>query len=185
MTRAVDPERVERRQEFARLLTGEQRHRVLELGAGPGVDAAELHRAGLQVTAVDLSVTAAGLCRSAGVDAAVASVLALPFADGAFDAGWTMSTLLHVPDADVHRALEEVARVLRPGAPLAVGLWAGADVEGPRPDDDFDPPRFFSLRSDARVRQVLGRHGRVERFDTWSPAGSPDATYQWCLLRLP
>ena len=34
-----------------------------------------------------------------------------------------MSTLLHISDARLDQALLEIRRVLRPGAPLAVGLW--------------------------------------------------------------
>jgi ubiquinone/menaquinone biosynthesis C-methylase UbiE len=79
----------------------------------------------------------------AGVDAHVGSVLDLPFADGSFDAVWTMSTLLHVPDESIDRALTELVRVCWPGGPLAIGVWAGDDVEGPLRLGDLDAPRFF------------------------------------------
>ncbi|MEI8412381.1 MULTISPECIES: class I SAM-dependent methyltransferase [unclassified Kribbella] len=56
------------------------------------------------------------------LDARAASVLELPFEDRTFEAGWTMSTLLHIADEDLDDALAEIVRVLRPGAPLGIGL---------------------------------------------------------------
>lgn len=182
--RDLDPERVRRRELFSRLLRAEGRVRLLEIGTGPGLDASVFLRDGLSVTGVDLSAEHVRLAREAGVDAHVASVLRLPFADGSMDAGWTMSTLLHVTDADLDAALVEVARVLRPGAPLAVGLWRGEDTESHRVTDTIEPRRFFSLRSDERLQATLGRHGAVEQFDTW-PGIADGSCYQWCVLRLP
>ncbi|MQA35855.1 class I SAM-dependent methyltransferase [Modestobacter roseus] len=184
-TRPIDPERVRRRQEFTDLLLAEGRRRVLEVGTGPGLDAVAFTGAGLDVSGVDLSAAHVALCRAAGVDAHVAPVRALPFADATCDAGWTMSTLLHVPDAELDQALAEIRRVLRPGALLAVGTWCGADVEGPLTLDSFYPPRFFSLRSPARMVELLGRHGEVARSETWPAGDRPDGRYQWVLLRLP
>jgi SAM-dependent methyltransferase len=181
--RAIDAERIRRRAEYAATLVSEGRSRVLEIGTGPGRDAAAFLADGLAVTGVDLSAEHVRMCRAAGIDAHVASVLGLPFADNSFDAGWTMSTLLHVPDADFDTALLEIRRVLRAGAPLAVGLWGGEDWEGASVKDTITPPRFFSSRSDERLREMLGRHGTVERFTTWSREPST-WWYQWCVLRV-
>ncbi|MGY1837943.1 MULTISPECIES: class I SAM-dependent methyltransferase [unclassified Modestobacter] len=183
--RPIDPERVRRRQEFTALLLAEGRQRVLEVGTGPGRDAVALTEAGLSVSGVDLSAEHVALCRAAGIDAHVAPVRALPFADASLDAGWTMSTLLHVPDAELDQALGEIRRVLRPGAPLAVGVWCGDDVEGPFTFHASDPPRFFSLRSSGRLVELLSRHGEVERSETWRAGDRRDGRYQWLVLRLP
>jgi SAM-dependent methyltransferase len=182
--RDVDPERVRRRDEFAALLHSEGRSQVIEIGTGPGRDATALLAADLVVAGVDLSPEHVRLCRAAGIDAHVASVHRLPFADGSFDAGWTMSTLLHVPDADFDTAVREIRRVLRPGAPLAVGLWGGSDWEGRSVKDKIRPARFFSSRSDERIQVMLGRHGTVERFETWSTGRADSWWYQWCVLRV-
>jgi SAM-dependent methyltransferase len=181
--RAIDAERIRRRAEYTALLVSEGRSRLLEVGTGPGRDAAAFLADGLAVTGVDLAAEHVRMCRAAGIDAHVASVLGLPFADHSFDAGWTMSTLLHVPDADFDTALLEIRRVLRAGAPLAVGLWGGEDWEGASVKDTITPPRFFSSRSDERLREMLGRHGTVERFTTWSREPST-WWYQWCVLRV-
>lgn len=189
--RTLDPRRVEQREEFADQVVSEGRRRLLEIGTGPGRDGACFMARGLAVSGVDLSSEHVRRARAAGLDAYVASVLNLPFADASFDAGWTMSTLLHVPDADFDAALSEICRVLTPGAPLAVGVWGGRDSEGPKEDDEIQPPRFFSFRSHERLLKMLGRHGTVERFQTWPAAaragesGLVDTawTYQWALVR--
>lgn len=95
-----------------------------------------------------------------------------------------MSTLLHVADADLDAALAEVVRVLRPGAPLAVGLWGGEKtIEGPHGDATHGPARFFSFRTDERVRAVLGRYGTVEQWTTWP--GARAMHYQFAVVRTP
>ena len=180
--RDLQPRRVEHRAAFLDLLAAEGRRTLVEIGTGPGVDARAFLAEGLAVSGVDLSPEHVRRAREAGVDAVVGSVLDLPYADGAFEAGWTMSTLLHVPDSRLEAALAETVRVLAPGAPLAVGVWGGPDWEGPSDQDRFQPPRFFSLRSHQRWRATLERHARVEEWDTWTPDGQ-SWTYQWAVLR--
>lgn len=181
--RDVDPQRVAHREEFATLLQREGRTTVLEVGTGPGRDAAALIAAGFQVSGVDLSAEHVRMARQVGVDAHRASVLAMPFPARRFDAGWTMSTLMHVPDAQVGEALAAIADRLVDGAPLAVGLWGGVDREGVS-ERDAAPRRFFSLRSHERARAMLADIGRVERFETWERAGGGDWQYQWAIVRI-
>ena len=180
--RERDPRRVECQESFARLLLAERRRSILEVGTGPGRDAQAFMAHGLKVSGVDLSAEHVRLCAAAGVEACLASVHHLPFPDDTFDAGWTMSTLIHVPDAEFDAAMREVRRVLTAGSPLAVGLWGGSDSEGIRVEDDIHPRRFFSKRSNERVQTMLAEHGSLEQFDTWSPGGQ--GTYQFAVLRV-
>lgn len=182
--RGLDPQRVARRDEFVALLRAEGRRTLLEIGTGPGRDAAAFLAAGFEVAGVDLSREHVRLARQLGVDAYQASVLAMPFPERSFDAGWTMSTLLHVPDAQFAAALDAVAARLVDGAPLAVGLWGGHDQEGRSDRDRIEPRRFFSFRSHQRIQQLLGRVGPVERFDTWSRSGVTELQYQWAVVRV-
>ena len=181
--RPIDPSRVAQRDAFIRQLRDEGRTNLLEVGTGPGREAATFAHHGIAPVGVDLSFEHARLARANGVASARASVLALPFASEAFDSGWTMSTLLHVPDTDFDHAMAELVRVLRPRALLAVGLWGGFDREGPSEFDTIDPPRFFSLRSHERARAMLGAHGEIERFDTW-PDDRSTWEYQFVVLRV-
>ena len=91
--------------------------RVLEVGCGWGELAEWIARdAAASVVAVDLSPRMVELAGERGVDARVADVQQLPFADGEFDCVVAAWMLYHVPDLD--RAFSEVVRVLRPGGRL-------------------------------------------------------------------
>jgi SAM-dependent methyltransferase len=182
--RELPPQRVAHRAEFVELVMSEGRGSVLEIGSGPWRDGQGFTDAGLAYVGVDLSPIAVAHCRSRGLQAVVASVLRLPFRNSSFDAGWTMSTLLHISDARLDQALLEIRRVLRPGAPLAVGLWGDLTGREGMWDDGrgFGPPRFFSIRTDEAVRRALRRLGVLERWVTWSTDGS--LHYQWAVVRL-
>lgn len=175
--------RLEGRGSFVELTRREGRRTVLDVGSGPGRDALALTADGLDVTAVDRSSGHVRLATRAGVRALVASVLALPFPPASFDAGWTMSTLVHVPDDRWDRAMASLTAVLRPGAPLAIGLWGGVDEEHWQPPQGGLPTRFFSRRSHERVRSMLTRHGDVESFTTFA-GNLPGWDYQFAVLRL-
>lgn len=91
--------------------------RLLEVGCGMGElsvrVAAEL---GAEVIAVDISVRMVEMARANGVDARVADVQDLPFADGEFDCVVANWVLYHVPDLD--KGVSELARVLKAGGRL-------------------------------------------------------------------
>lgn len=91
--------------------------RVLEVGCGWGELAVWLARdTGAEVVATDLSPRMVELACERGVNATLADVQELPFADDAFDVAVAAWMLYHVPDLD--RGLAELARVLRPGGRL-------------------------------------------------------------------
>jgi SAM-dependent methyltransferase len=193
-SRPLTSRRVACREWFIRLLKSEHRHSLLELGCGSGVDGLGFMRAGLHYAGVDLSEESVRLARTKGLDATVASGRDLPFADAAFPAAWTMSTLLHVPNSAIDDVVRELVRVTAPGAPIAVGLWSGEDEELLNPEDDIEPRRFFSRRTDATVQDIFGRHGTVEHFETWPEGNGPESGpgagqwsqhYQFLVLRTP
>ena len=99
--------------------------RVLEVGGGPGELAARLqNELSCEVVMVDVSPRMVELAAGRGVDARIADVQELPFADGSFDVAVAAWMLYHVPDLD--RALAELARVLRPAGRL-VAVTNGAE----------------------------------------------------------
>lgn len=108
------------REELLAGLTG----RVIEIGAGNGLNFARYPADVSRVTAVEpeprLRASAVAAARSEGVrvpvDVVAGTADALPAEDGAFDAAVFSLVLCSLPD--VSRALEEVRRVLRPGGEL-------------------------------------------------------------------
>jgi SAM-dependent methyltransferase len=83
--------------------------RVLEVGCGQGEFAERLVAQGLGVVAVDQSERMVELTRARGVDARIADVQELPFADDEFDVAIANFMLYHVHD--LRKGLSELARV--------------------------------------------------------------------------
>lgn len=88
---------------------------ILEVGCGTGAFAERMtaDNPGATVIATDQSERFVELTADRGVDARLADVQDLPFADASFDLVAAMWMLYHVPDLE--RGLAEVRRVLRPG----------------------------------------------------------------------
>ncbi|MBA2573382.1 MAG: class I SAM-dependent methyltransferase [Nocardioidaceae bacterium] len=92
--------------------------RLLEVGCGTGAFAERLatENCNAVVVAIDRSPRLVELTAARGIDAHVADVMALPFADAGFDVVVAMWMLYHVPD--LHQGLAEIRRVLRPNGAL-------------------------------------------------------------------
>lgn len=172
------------RSEFARLVKAVGGERVLDLGAGTCHESEWFVGAGLDVVAIDLSPENVERCRARGVDARVGDFYDLKFPDESFDAVWAMSSLLHVPDRDLPIVLAEIDRVLRPGGLVQAGMWGGPGTEGRRAGDDYDPPRFYSLRTDERAHDLFSARFTIAAFSTTIPEGTRAGEhYQLFLLR--
>jgi demethylmenaquinone methyltransferase/2-methoxy-6-polyprenyl-1,4-benzoquinol methylase len=94
--------------------------RVLDIAAGTGVSTAELARSGAYPVGLDLSLgmLAAGHAARPEVPLLAGDALALPFADGSFDAVTISFGLRNVQNTQA--ALAEMARVTRPGGRLVI-----------------------------------------------------------------
>lgn len=107
---------------------------LLDVCTGPGwlaIDGAAVCTGG-RVVGIDLSSQMVALARSnaatagvEGVEFAVMDAQALDFADSTFDRVVCGLGLMHAPDP--RAALAEMARVSRPGARVALSVWASAD----------------------------------------------------------
>jgi ubiquinone/menaquinone biosynthesis C-methylase UbiE len=107
-------------------------HRVLDLGCGGGRHAFEVYRRGADVVAFDLdpgelgpvagmfgAMRAEGEAdQQAGATAISGDATAMPFGDGTFDRVIAAEVLEHI--FDDQRAMNELARVLRPGGLAAI-----------------------------------------------------------------
>lgn len=93
---------------------------VLDVGAGTGVSTEELGRSGAYAVGADLStgMLRAGRRTRPDVPLLAGDALALPFADGTFDAVTISFALRNVVDTPA--ALQELARVTRSGGRLVV-----------------------------------------------------------------
>lgn len=118
---------------------------------GPAGALAALDRAPEHIAAVRERVAAGAF--ACPVAAAVGSVLALPYPDGAFDGLWCAAVTQYLADGELTAALAEFRRVVRPG-----GLVAVKDIDG------------NLMRAPTRVPGLI-QHLREAR----ARAGSPQA----------
>lgn len=102
--------------------------RILEVGVGMGGDSLALARAGAEVWALDYvevalrSVTSFAARECVGVRTVQGDALALPFADGTFDAVFHQGLLEHFRDGDQLRILRENWRVLKDGGIVLIDV---------------------------------------------------------------
>lgn len=107
---------------FSDLLRGTRLARVLEVGSGRGSMGAYFADAGIRTHLLDTSrevlLSARALYTSDGLQAACVNgdALRLPYADGSFDAVFSIGLLEHFED--IRTPLREQLRILRPGGML-------------------------------------------------------------------
>jgi SAM-dependent methyltransferase len=125
--------------------------RVLDAGCGTGgfIRVLRTARPEWTVTGVDLSPLACGLARErTGAKITEGSIMALPFADGAFDAITTGDVLYHIEDTAA--AMREFARCVKPGGVVVVNepaykwLWSYHD-EAVQSKHRFTRPELAAL----------------------------------------
>ncbi|WP_164743451.1 class I SAM-dependent methyltransferase [Microbacterium sulfonylureivorans] len=111
---------------------------VLELGSGPGRDAAALESGGVRVHRTDGSSSFVAMLREDGHTARLLDVRADDFG-GPYDAIFANAVLLHVPRPALAVVLEVARRSCRPGGPLIASFkkgrgeaWSVAKLEDAR-----------------------------------------------------
>ncbi|HEY8319679.1 MAG TPA: methyltransferase domain-containing protein [Amnibacterium sp.] len=101
--------------------------RVLDVAAGTGAFTLAAAAAGATVLAIDFADGMVDLLSAkiaaTGVDATAARMdgQALDLADGSFDAAGSLFGLMFFPDMDA--GVREMARVVRPGGRVVIGVW--------------------------------------------------------------
>lgn len=156
---------IRRQGESLDALIGLERATVLDCSCGIGTQAIGLALRGHRVTGTDLSPRAAaraareGVRRNLSLRAAAADMRRLPFPDGRFDAVVCAdNSLPHLlAEQDVHAALAEMRRVLRPAGLLLVST---------RPYDDLLRDRPAS--TPPQVHRTTDGDERTVTFQLWN-----------------
>ena len=160
---------------------------VVDVGSGTGLLALELAPKVDRVWAIDISPSMVDYLRtkaaSAGcenIDVAVASAVSLPLIDALADVVVSNYCFHHMDEADKHRALQEVMRVLRPGGCLVFGdMMFDLSPDDPRNRAvvaekvramlSKGPAGVLRLAKNG-VRLACGRWERPARADWWCRA---------------
>jgi SAM-dependent methyltransferase len=151
--------------------------KILDLGCGLGGPGAWLaRRSGATVIGIDVMFQSVHGLRRLFPDlrGVVASMRALPIKDGFFDAAWSLGVLEMV--ADKFAATQEMARVLRPGAPLVIYDFV---LTGPPPDHIPEADRFSSSEDTVQCLEKAG----FEIRDTSPLTGLPSTPPDWATAR--
>jgi len=103
---------------------------VCDLGCGPGHVARYLSEQKAQVCGVDLSPEMVRRARqlNPGIEFKQGSMLSLDIEDGAWGGIAAFYSIIHIPRAEVARALREMKRVLRPEGWLLLAFHIGDDT---------------------------------------------------------
>jgi SAM-dependent methyltransferase len=174
----------EQRDIFLSLLRDESVTSILELGAAVGTDSALFSEQGLRVVSTDLSPEMVQRCRARGLEAHVMDVSDLRFDDSSFDAVYAKNCLVHVPEAEVDRALAGICRIIRPNGLFYLSVYGGQTFEGVWQGDSLKEKRFFSFRTDERIREMVTRCFQIHSFEKIME-GFGGNYYQSLILRKP
>jgi len=131
---------------------------VLDLGAGPGCDSAELRKRGFEAVSVDLSLgmLRAGVCEFPG-PRVQSDLRRLPFPSCSVYGVWANASLLHLSKAEAGLALREMRRVLRPSGILHVSVKRGSGAEWE--SERYGRPRWFQYWSEPELDAELQTAG--------------------------
>jgi len=131
---------------------------VLDVGAGPGFDSAELRKRGVRAVSVDLSLgmLQVGVPEFPG-PRVQADMRQLPFASASVSGVWASASLLHLKPQEATAALREARRVLRNDGALhlSVKLGSGGEWEVAR----YGHARWFQYWSAATLDTALQEVG--------------------------
>lgn len=154
--------------------------RGLDAGCGTGRNALEFERRyGIRMYGVDLAALGIQYCRRRGLDrAAVASVLALPFADNSFDLVNSMDMVSHLAPGSDARAFEEFWRVLRPTGWLFLRVPAFQALRSRHSQYIAERHRY---RAGELLRKLAAAEFRVVR---WTYANSLLSPLAWLKFRV-
>jgi ubiquinone/menaquinone biosynthesis C-methylase UbiE len=144
-------------------LLGEGSGSLLDVGCGTGSFTAALTERGWDAIGVDISEDMLRLARERGVRTVHADATSLPFEDASFEAA--VSVFTNTDLDDLAAAVQEIVRVLRPGAPL-VYLAVHPCFVGPH--SVYDPERGLPELHPGWYRRV-GRY--TEAPGIWRSSG--------------
>ena len=144
---------------------------VLNVGSGPGRDGSLLYAAGLNVICLDASKKMVEMSKERGLLSVHGDFMHLPFAAESFDGAWAYTALLHVKKAEFRQAVQELARVIKQGGTLALGMIEG-EGEGYRKSSGVSLPRLFSYYWSEELSHLLVRAGfEVVKIEKFKPGG--------------
>jgi cyclopropane fatty-acyl-phospholipid synthase-like methyltransferase len=160
---------------------------VLEIGCGPGSDAAALAE-GRRYTGIDLSAVQLAHARTAVPDGTFlhADVLDVALPSQGFDAVVALYVFGHIPAARTSELFERIATWLRPGGWLCASFAVSDDPGSIQPAWLGLADMYFSSLPPRQTDELLGAAGfelrSAETVEEIEPGQGP-ATFRWVIAR--
>jgi cyclopropane fatty-acyl-phospholipid synthase-like methyltransferase len=160
---------------------------VLEIGCGPGSDAAALAE-GRHYTGIDLSAVQLVHARTAVPDGTFlhADVFDVALPSQGFDAVVAFYVFGHIPAARTSELFERIATWLRPGGWLCASFAVSDDPGSIQPAWLGLADMYFSSVPPAQIDELLGAAGfelrSAETVEEIEPGEGP-ATFRWVIAR--
>lgn len=147
---------------------------VLDLGAGPCADSAELRGLGLRVVSVDRSRHMLNVAREQFPGPRVqADLRQLPFQDESIAGVWASASLLHLGREELRPALAGIADILVRTGVLFISLKEGSGERWETSSYGMVAPRWFTYWSGHDVDEALAATG-FELVESQTQVGSKD-----------
>ena len=137
---------------FIGLLKGEK---ILDIGGGAGDHALYFKNQGLDVTCIDLSEGMIKICKSKGLNCLLKDVEKLDFEESFFDGVWAVTSLLHVPKANLPNVLKKISKVLKEDG---IAMFCVKEGEGETmivDKHDSETKRFFAFWKKDELTSLL------------------------------
>jgi len=147
-------------EKFLSLLPGK---RVLDIGCGPGRDAAEFVKRGYDVTGIDITENFITLAKETVPEGTffTMDMLDLTFDDNTFEGVWASAVLLHLKREDIPEALKQIYRVLVPGGICRFSVKKGT-IEGMEADVRLgNAKRFFTYFEENEIKLFVLEAGFI------------------------
>jgi len=132
--------------------------RVLEIGSGPGFDAAVLEHRGFSVRRTDATAAFVEMLRAQGHQADLLDIRT-DDVGGPYDVVFAQAVLLHIDRVELAGVLARLAAAVRPGGLLAISLKEGDGEEWS--SHKVELPRHFVYWREEPLRAVLSEAGWV------------------------
>ena len=154
---------------------------ILDAGCGSGRDSKEFLRRGYVVTALDASAEMARLASAyTGLQVFHLRFEEMEFVS-AFDGIWASASLLHVPRASMHAALEKLINALKPGGICYMSFKLG-DRER------TEGGRYFNDQNEESLTEALLGFPNVSIVEMWTTKdrlpNRADLIWLNCIIRM-
>ncbi|MEM7035221.1 MAG: class I SAM-dependent methyltransferase [Chloroflexota bacterium] len=181
--RTIQDWKLQEQQIFLALLQKEHKTRLLELGAGTGLDGQFFQAQGFTVTCTDLSPEMVRFCRQKGLDAHVMDFAHLDFPPASFDAVYALNSLLHLPKKELPKVLTNIDQLLHKNGLFYLGVYGGPDREGIYEEDTYEPKRFFAFYPDETLKQIVSNVFDLHQFNSIPLEADSTLHFQSFILR--